>query len=165
VQQQQPYIQFVLLDETDSRATQRLYVKQSVAAPAAQQGGSAMRNRLAVISGCTYFDQRYTLPAVELFPTLPAAGSAVERCGVFVFATVSPTQYALIAVAGIRSELLLAAGPTAGIEIDRTAPAVAGFIAELTSGAWCNRFGYTITALEAAYLQVRHAVYIPDWLR
>lgn len=123
-----------------------------------------MRGLLLACSSCAILEQRYTLPGVELFPLEAQAESDVRRTGVFIFSTATEDQYAIVVVAGLRETVLMTTGPAAGIAIDLAEPSVAAFVALLTNGTWVNKFGHVITALESAYLQVRDAVFIPDWL-
>lgn len=161
---QQPYIWYQLLDDSGSLGTQRYHVRRGTQPDTAHQAAASLRARLGVVSGCAFLEQWFVLPAVEVATPDPVAGVVAQRHAVFVFSTDTADQYAIIAVPGLRDELLMASGPGAGVLIDRDNPSVAAFVAELTSGRWCNRFGRVLVELEAAYLQVRDAIFVPDWL-
>lgn len=163
--EQQPYIWFQVIDDSDSLATQRFHVRRGTPVSAAHSSAANLRARMGGCSGCAYLIQDYVLPGVELFPPDPLDGSDVRRCGVFVFGTASADQFGIVVVPGLRAELVKVEGRGAGVELRQDDPAVAGLIAELISGRWCNPFGYVLTTLEAAYAQVRDAVFIPRFLQ
>lgn len=162
--QQQPYVWLQFRDDSESLATQQYHIRRGTQPTIAQQAASTLRGLLRPVSGCRIITQSYILPGIELATPDPLAGVIAQRHAVFVFSTTEPDQYAIIAVPGLRDDLLLQTGPFAGLAIDTTLPAVAAFVLELTNGSWVNKFGYTILTLEAAYLQVRDAVFVPDWL-
>lgn len=162
--EQQPYIWYQLVDASESLGTQQYHVNRGTAASAAQSAATSLRGTLQPCTGCAFLEQRYVLPFVELATPAPVAGVMAQRHGVFVFSTATPDQYAIIAIPGLLNSLLMTTGPGAGVAIDTTMPAVAALVAELTNGTWCNKYGYIITTLEAAYLQVRNAVFVPAWL-
>lgn len=162
---QQPYIWYQFADETNSLATQRYHVQRGTAPTAAQQAATQLRGLLLAFSGCTALTQSYVLPAVEIGTANPLAGILAQRHAVFVFATATAGQYAIIAIPGVRDDMLTTSGPGAGVLLDVSNIVVAGFVFELTSGAWCNKFGHVLTELITAYLQVRDAVFVPDWLQ
>lgn len=139
-------------------------MQRGVSVAAAQSAATSLRGTLQTLTGCAFLEQRYTLPFVEMATPAPLVGTLTQRHGVFIFSTATPDQYAIIAIPGLLDTLLKTTGPGAGVAINTALPAVAALVAELTNGAWCNKYGYIITSLEAAYLQVRNAVYIPGWL-
>lgn len=143
---------------------QQYHVQRGTAAAAALAGATGLRGLISNCTGCAIVEQRYVLPGVELATPNPAPGISTPRHAVFIFSTVAPDQYAIIAVPGMRNDILMTIGPGAGVAINPNHPAVAALVGELTNGSWLNRFGHAITALEAAYLQVRDAVFVPDWL-
>lgn len=161
----QPYIWFQLRDASNTLATQRYHIHHGAEAAAGLAAATTMRGRLSGCSSCAIIEQRYVLPFVELFPNDPQAASDVRRCGVFVFSTAEPDQWFVLAVPGIRDELLTVDGVAPGVLINQDAPEVAALVEEMTSGRYCNPFGHIITQLEAAYLQVRDAVFVPIWLQ
>lgn len=162
--QQQPYILYQLRDDSGTLGTQRYSVHHGVQPGAARASADALRARLGAMSGCAILRQHYILPGVELMRPAAAAGPRVQRCGVLVFSTAEPDALGLVVIPGIRDELVMASGQGAGLCLDTTAPALAALVAELTSGRWCNPWGHVLLELEAAYIQVRDAVYIPDWI-
>lgn len=162
---QQPYIWWQLRDDSGSLSTQRWHIRRDSTVQAAQNAAGDVRLLLGGCTGCVYLRQDVVYPAVELSRQVVPAGADARRVGVFVFSTVEPAQYAIVAVPGIKLELLVAGVPGADFEIDIEHTDVVELVAELTSGLYCNRFGYTITALESAYAQVRNELQLPQWLQ
>lgn len=163
MQQQQPYILYVLRDDSASRGEQRIYVHRGTSVISGMGAATSMRGALSACSDCAYVEQQLRYPAWELYPPDAEPGSDSRRCGVFIFGTITPDQYAIIIVPGIYDTVLKTTEPGAGLDIDLQHPAIAAFVAHLTSGVYCNRFGYTLTHLEAAFLQVR-SVYVSTGL-
>lgn len=161
---QQPYILYTLLDASESRATQRYHIRRTATPGAALQAASSLQGVLAALSVCAVLERRFVLPAVAAATPAPAPGVRLERHGVFVFGTLIDEQWAIVAIPGILPGMIVPAGAGAGLDLDKSHPAIVAFVAEMISGRWVNKFGYTITRLEAAYIQERNAVYIPDWL-
>lgn len=162
--EQQPYIQFQLVDDSESLATQRYHVHRGTQPATAHNAATNLRGRIGAMSGCAFLQQSYVLPAVEVATPNTIPGVVTQQYAVFVFSTTEIGQYAIIAIPGVRFELLMTTGPGAGVLLDTEHAAVAALVAELTNGSWCNQFGYILTELEAAYRQVRDAVFVPEFL-
>lgn len=153
--QSQPYVQLVGVDDSQSVGYVRLHVRRSLDRTQVEAGAAAMRARLRSVSSIAFVRDNIIFPGVETAPRTPAAGVQLDRRGVFIFGTVSPDEFALVELPGIVDSVLVTTGPTAGLNIDQAAPAVQAFVAQLTNGSWCNEFGYPLTTLEAAYVQIR----------
>lgn len=154
--QQQPRISYVALDSTESSATVRFHARQGLTVAAAMAGATDLRQRLDNISGCAFVEQSVVYPAVAPGAPAPAADSDGTRTGVLIFTTTDSAQYAIIEIPSIDDECLMLVGYAPGLDLNPGHPAVMALVTELTNGTWCNRFGYELVALEAAYLQIRH---------
>lgn len=86
----------------------------------------------------------------------PAGESDNNRQGVFIFGE-DPESLAIVRLPSIKTALLVASGPYAGIAIDQTAPAIAAFVSALASGlagvAACDPFAGDLGDLAEAYMQ------------
>jgi len=78
-----------------------------------------------------------------------------DSVGVFVFAGAVAGEYAIVAVPGIRSDLLITTGTLAFVEIDSTHPDVLAFTTAVTSGIFVTPFGVEITSYDSAIIQER----------
>lgn len=150
----QPAIRLFVRDDSATRAQLAFTLRSNVSPAAGHAAGETLRALLPGISGCSVERQQVEYYAVEMEPATPGMQLA-SVAGVLVFTTTEPQQYALVIIPGIRSEYILVTGATAGVELDTSASAIADLVAELTSGRWCNPWGYVITELAAAMVQIR----------
>ena len=151
----QPLLALTALDGTATSAVSRIWIRRGIEVPAAMEAASALRSRMDAVSGCVFVRQSVTYPAVELHPAAPDLSASATRVGVLIFETTEPGEYAIIELPGLLDSFLLTEGPGAGLLIDRAALAVQALVDELINGPWFNPFGYKITALDAAFLQIR----------
>jgi len=149
----QPQLIYSMRDDSGTLAMLRFSVRRREAAML-MAGAAASRPILAGISDCvaerwavTY---GYTTTAAQ-----PNTGAQNKICGLFVFSTVEPGQYAVCALPGIRQALVLTEGPMAGVGLNTDAPEVQAFVSAMIAGVWCNPFGVQIAQLEAAFVQIR----------
>lgn len=138
-------------DGSDSTGYARLSVGGADIA-AARSATAGLVELLRELTGCSI--ERWSISyGTTLTDEKPALGVPDTQRGIFVFSTGEPGQLAVLAVPGLRPELLEATGPGAGVQIDLAAPAVVAF-ADGLAGFWVNPFGYSIATLENAFLQV-----------
>lgn len=155
MQPRQPQIGYTLVDASDTQGITRFNIRAGVEVAPAQAAAAQLRTRLGPLTGCRFLRQSIVYPFVDVYAPMPLSGFLAERMGVFVFATSEPGRYGIIEIPGIPESTLMTSGPGAFVQIDPAAPAVAALVAELVSGRWCNPFGQVLTALEAAFLQIR----------
>jgi hypothetical protein len=75
-------------------------------------------------------------------------GAAVWSRGIFIWRTATPSELAITYIPGIKESLV---DPTT---MEIAADSVAGLLSELTSGIWVTPFGYTLSELGAAFVQI-----------
>lgn len=151
---QQPYVEYLLVDDSGSLTTRRYHVVRGSSIEQAQSAATSLRATVAALSGCSFVHQAVVYTAVEPTAGDPLPGADVWRVGTFVFDCAEPGTYAILLVPGIRDELLLPDGPWAGRAINQEHPAVVALVAALV-GTFCNPFGQPIATLRAAFLQVQ----------
>lgn len=142
---------FTLEDATGSRATVSFDIPVGTAADAALTAANAVRGLLANITGCAIISQAVTYSQFDTTPELPAAGSRVEKKGVFSFRT-GAGKTATYQVPGIESALVLKSG-----RIDEDAVAVAAFVTVITAAdaVFSDSNGVDLVSLAAAYERYR----------
>lgn len=155
MQQTQPYVRLVWRDASDTLGYTRHWVRLGVSVVDVNAATVPFRFALAAASEAAQVGQDIIYPAFDPLPGEPTGSTPVNMAAVFVFGTDTPGQYGMVWLPATRPALALATGPTAGLEIDRTLGVVEDFIAELTSGAYANPFGYPLTTCEAAFYAVR----------
>jgi hypothetical protein len=152
---QQPLIGFTVRDESESASTLRFHIRRGTSASSGLSAATSLRRSLEPLITPVFVRQAVIYPAVMAPPPAPASGSTVLQVGVFIFSCVVPAQYAICEVPGFDSSRTEMSGPRAGIAINQVDPDVQAFVTEMLSGRWCNRFGYPLAHLEAAFMQVR----------
>lgn len=142
---------FTLEDATGSKATVSFDIPVTTLADAALTGANAVRALLASITGCAVLSQAVTYSQFDTTPEVPAAGSRVEKKGVFVFRTAAG-KTAAYQVPGIESSVVLKGG-----RIDEDAVAVAAFVnAIIAAGAiFSDSNGVDLVSLSQAYERYR----------
>ncbi|NCC36396.1 MAG: hypothetical protein EOM24_30950 [Chloroflexia bacterium] len=93
---------------------------------------------------------RYPVLVTPEGPVAPGADN--KRVGVLIFETTHPAQFGIIEILGIRASLQ---DPLDETLLLTTAPALEAYINALTSGLYCNPFGYVLTKCIAALFQYR----------
>lgn len=146
VVQLQPYIILQLADETGSQGQFGPLWCRATSAAQGRDAVAALRSLLP--TECTPITGRVIVTADDQAPA-PGAGDA-SRAGVFVFETTAPGQLAVVAVPGLRLDLVDAAAPHL---VDMTQPAVAALITALQTGIWCNPWGYSLGTCIAALVE------------
>lgn len=155
MQQQLPFVRLSLRDASGSTAGINAWLQSGTTAPAGASAAAALTGAAGALSGATVEAYHVVYRGVEEpRPEAPGA-NPVAGAGVFVFSSATPDQYAVVVLPAVRSDLLLTSGPGAGILIDDTNAAVIAFADAMTSGFYCNPFGYGLIGLETAFIQWR----------
>jgi hypothetical protein len=145
----QPQIGLTLVDASSSKGQFGTWVRASTSAAQGRAAVATLRSLLP--SSCVAITARVTYTVDEQAPA-PGAGDAT-RTGVFVFSTTEPNQFAVVAIPGLRGELV---DPAATHLVDLTAAPVQALISALETGIWCNPFGYSLTTCIAALVELRN---------
>jgi hypothetical protein len=129
---------YVMLDETGSRSTVSFDVPETTLADAA-------------LTDCAVISYSLTYSSADDAPAAPAAGSRVERKGVFSFRT-SAGKTATYQIPGIADSVVDASG-----RIDDDNVAVAAFVTAVTAAdaVFTDSNGANIASLKAAYERYR----------
>lgn len=150
-----PYLLYGMVDESTTRATMRLTIKPSTTLSTAQTICSSTRSLIENMTDCAIDRQSVVFPFLADAPGIPATGANNHKTGIFIFATTDIAQLAVLELPGITEACILTTGPTAGIGIDVLNTDVAAFIDAMVNGLYMNMFGYDITELLAAFVEIR----------
>lgn len=150
-----PYASYTVVDASGSASKMRLSILPGLEAVPMMGAADNLRLLLSSLSNGVITRQSITFPRVEPFPIAATPGITADRVGVFVFATSTLGQYAVIDVPGIRDSCILSSGQNAGIAIDVLNPDIVTFIDAITSQLWCSVFGYDITSLVGTIVERR----------
>lgn len=150
-----PLLIYGFRDESQTPSRCRFTLRANTTNTQGMAAGTAFRGPVQALSDAVIVWQSLTYAMVEEELSFPPAGTDVHRVGVFIFDTTEPNQYAIVEIPGLNIVHLVQTGPTAGIDIDLTDPAIAALVAELTSGIWCNHWACTLTACIGAFFQWR----------
>ena len=142
---------YVLLDETGSKGTLSLDVPQTTLMDAAMTAAAALRPLIEAITDCAVLSYSLTYSSFDDAPVAAAAGSRVERKGVFQFRTAAGKKVSY-QVPGIIDAAVLQSG-----RIDDDNLAIAAFTAAMTAvdAVFCDSNGVDLTSLAAAYEMYR----------
>jgi hypothetical protein len=142
---------FVLLDETGSRSTVQFDIPKTTLVEAAFLGVGGLRALIATLTNCAVISQSVTYSQHDTTPEVPAAGSRVERKGVFTFRTAAG-KTATYQIPGIIPDVVTNSG-----RIDEDRPAVAAFVNALIAAdvIFCDSNGSDLTSLKEAYERYR----------
>lgn len=152
---QQPQIIYTVRDGTDTSGLVKFHARAGVEAAAAHAGATQRRGLLAAVTGCVLVRQSVSYSRIESAPAAPLVGALAPFVGVFVFDTATAGQFAVLTVPGLLPALLMTTGCAAGLDVDRTQPAIVALVEHLQSGSFCNPWGYQLGDLVAAYMQER----------
>lgn len=155
MQSRRPLLRFGFRDESNTTSTCRFTLQSDISRDAGVAAGTGLRDALQPISDAVIWWQSLTYALVEDEPAYPLPGTNVHQAGIFIFETTEPYQYAIIEIPGVNLVHLMTTGQAESIDIDLNDSAVAALVAQLTSGLWCNRFGYQLVSCVAAFLQWR----------
>jgi len=142
----QPTIRLSVADESDSFGHFELWLRANIESAAALGALAHLRTILPTDCVPVYGKVRYE--ALALTPD-PGAGTK-HRAGVFVFATTTPGQFAVITIPGLRPDLVDATAPHL---VKMTDPAVIALVDALQSSLWSNPFGYTLATCITALVE------------
>lgn len=142
---------YVMLDESGSRATMSLDVPEDTDADAALTAAGVLRPLIEALTDCAVLSYSLAYSSFDDAPPAPAAGSRVERKGVFQFRT-STGKTATYQIPGIADALVDASG-----RIDDDQAAVAAFTGALTAldALFTDSNGADLRSLKAAYERFR----------
>lgn len=140
-------LSFVMVDETGSRAGVQFDVPQTTPMDVAMAAAAALRPLIEAITDCAVVSYSLTYSATDDAPPPAAAGSRVERKGVFSFRT-GAGKRATYQVPGITQSVV-----TAGGRIDEDRPAIAAFVGALTAvdAIFSDSNGVDLRSLASAY--------------
>jgi hypothetical protein len=155
VVERQPAIRLLVRDGSGSRSYLEFNIPAGITPSAGHAAAASMRAALAGLTGCAFYQQQVEYGLVEMTPATPGGSQPASTAGVLVFSTTEPQQYAIVVIPAIKPSLIKTTGDGAGVQLDTAAPAIVALVAELTGGAWRNKFGYTLAALDAAFVQIR----------
>lgn len=150
-----PRVCWSVIDDSGTVSNTRIAIRSGSSVADGLAAASAYRPLAAALSGAECREQRVIYTQVAESPAAPSIDVPVGDCAVFVFATTDAAQWGIVELPGFSRTLLETSGAGAGIRVDLASPAVAAFVAELTSGLWCNPFGYILTGVESGFLTVR----------
>lgn len=142
----QPTILLSVADASESIGHFGLWLRAGTESVAAQ--GALAHLGALLPTDCTPVYGRVRYEVRELTPA-PGAGDSA-RTGVFIFETSVAGQLAVVAVPGLRPDLV---DPTSPHLVNLSAPAVSALIAGLQSGLWSNPFGYSLSICIAALVE------------
>jgi hypothetical protein len=142
---------FVMLDETGSKGNLSFDVPESTLMDAAMTAAAALRPLIEAITDCSVLSYSLTYSSFDDAPPAPAAGSRVERKGVFQFRTAAGKKVTY-QVPGIIETAVLQSG-----RIDDDDLAIAAFTGALTAldAIFCDSNGSDLRSLAAAYEMYR----------
>lgn len=142
---------YVMVDETGSKSSMNLDVPETTLADAALTAAAALRPLIEAITDCAVVSYSLTYSSFDDAPPPAAAGSRVERKGVFVFRTAAG-KTARYQVPGIAQSVV-----TAGGRIDEDRPAIAAFVTALIAGGaiFTDSNGVDLRSLASAYERFR----------
>jgi hypothetical protein len=142
---------YVMLDESGSRATCSFDVPETTLADAAITAAGVLRPLIEALTDCAVVSYSLTYSSADDAPAAPAAGSRVERKGVFTFRTAAG-KTAIYQIPGIADSVVEASG-----RIDDDNVAVAAFIAAVTAidAVFCDSNGQDLRSLKSAYERYR----------
>lgn len=153
--QQLPFIRLSLLDASDSTAGVQSCIRSGSTVADGEGALITFTDVIGALSDASIVYRYLIYCGVEDPQPAPPGAAPAAGAGVFVFSCEEPDAYAMVEVPGIRSDLLLSAGPGAGVLIDTTASDVVSFVNTLITGIFCNPFGVQLAALESAFYQWR----------
>ena len=138
---------FVCRDETGSKANLSLDVPQTTAMDVAMTAAGVLRPLIEAITDCAVLSYHLSYSSFDSAPNAPAAGSRVERKGVFQFLTEAGKKVSY-QVPGIADALVDSTG-----RIDDDNPAVLAFTSALLAidAIFCDSNGVDLDSLTACY--------------
>lgn len=142
---------YVMVDESGSRSTCSFDVPETTLADAALTAAAALRPLIEALTDCAVVSYSLTYSSFDDAPAAPAAGSRVERKGVFSFRTATG-KTATYQIPGIADAIVEASG-----RIDDDNVAVAAFVTAVTAvdAVFCDSSGSDLKSLRAAYERFR----------
>lgn len=144
-------VTYELVDASGSQSSCSFNLPNGTLLDAAQVAAGALRGALEDLTGCTILSQSLTVKQKETQPAAAAAGSRVERKGIFQFIT-EAGKYVEYSVPGILTTFVLETG-----RIDEDAAAVATFITTLTAtdALFCDSNGVDLDSFVGAWESFR----------
>jgi hypothetical protein len=152
---QLPQLILVWRDGTGSEAETRFTIHASLPVATIESAATVLVAALSAITGAVFVRQYIVYPFVPPGALYGAPTSDKFRAGIFTFDCVDAGQVGLADVPAIKDELLVTAGPGAGVLIDVTLSDVVSYLSVLHDNNVCNPFGSLLGALTAAYRQSR----------
>lgn len=151
-----PFVSATVKDGSQSYSKMRLSVKDDISETQALDGVEALLSPLSGVSGCVPVRISVTYGFVNDTATNAAVGSNVGLVALMVFDTSTPGQYAMIQIPGIRQDCILDdSSVNSGLVIDTHHPDIVNFVNLITSGLFCNVFGYDIQNLVGTIIERR----------
>lgn len=154
MQQQTPYTRITWLDGTGTRGYTYNWARPGASSAALGFDLASWAGQLASASDAIQVERTLFFNAVDPDPPSPAGSTLKQFASVWCFSTTDPDQFGMLWLPATRPDLALDSGPLAGLVIDTSLSMVADLVAELTSGAYRNPFGYQLVELLAAFYVV-----------
>lgn len=154
--QKQPLLSFTVLDGSNTAGRVRASLRSGITAVDAMIGGDGFRSLLSPLSGAVFVQQSVSYRVLIDDYVQPATSVSAGIVGVLVFTTTDPNQFAMIDIPAISPDCVLSTGDNAGLVLDTSNAALAGFIDTITTGMWCNYLGYDIVDLAATIVDTRN---------
>lgn len=142
-------------DDSGSVVYPRVNIPMGTTVAESFAAADTWRSLVSPLSDAVFVSQAVHYPAVEMSPADPSPASNATVAGILIFNTATAGEYAIVEIPGIREEFIIIAGEGAGVQLDTEAPAIADLVTQLVSGAWCNPWGFQLTALAGAMVQIR----------
>lgn len=153
MQQQTPYIDLLWRDGSESPGSTRCCIRtdatRDMAAAAIVQLAAAAR----MLSDARIIGAISKWPGVVSPRPLATSSAVADAAALLIFSTGFLGELAAITIPGLKAEMLTSIGVGAGRLIDTDHPAVVALVDALTSAPYVSPFGYSLLALESAYLQ------------
>lgn len=150
----QPVLGFALRDGTGSVATCRLNLYAGITVADGHAAGDSLRGVLGALSGAVVVRQSIVYPFTLQDEGTAWPGSQIENRATLIFECTPADQLLAVSIPAPRSELVLAAGPLAGLALDLTQSNLLALISEIITGLWCNPFGYDAVELGSTIVEV-----------
>lgn len=150
-----PLLSLTVLDGSSNAGKIKLWLQSGISAGQAMLEGDAIRSPLSALSGAILARQSVTYRSIIDNPSAADSGTMVGYYTVLIFSTTNPDEYSMVTIPAIKPEYVLADGPNSGLVLDTLNPAVISLVDNITSGIWCNPFGFGLVELVGTIVERR----------
>jgi hypothetical protein len=151
----QPLLSLSVLDGSSSAGKLKFWLQSGISVSQAMIEGDGIRLPLSSLINGAFTRQSVTYRSFVDSPPPPNASSMVDHSATLIFSTTNPEQYAMVTIPAVLPSVVLQTGINAGLVLDTGNPAVISLVNTITSGLWCNQFGYDIVELAATLIERR----------